>query len=597
MSRGSSPSPCEVIVFSKNRALQLHGLLTSYYDKVLPPQPLHVIYTAENLAHRRSYEPVKRCFPHVHFIEEKSFREDLIELLESLRSRAVVFFVDDMVFVNEVDLGKISGVDLLETVPTLRLGETIKRNYPWRRHQRKPTFYRKGDDDGLLYFRWHQGELDWQYPLSLDGHIFQRMELLELTGRTDFRSPNTYEGSLQKYQPLFVTREGACYPEPRVFAIPWNRVQHDYPNYCGGMDADFLLARWNRGYQLDTTQLYGLAVEAAHQLVPPTFIPRAKDAKTHRIRTGSKWGVQEHARFRRVVIWGHKLHTHTHSYIHFGFFRAFSQLGFTVDWLDAADEIDPCDFSETLFITEGQAVQGMPRRDDSIYIMHNYDTELKSDAFELGYRLNIQVYTHDCRKREYMQLDDYVFFDQSRRTLYMPWATDLLPREIDGLHANKALVDTQPQACFVGSISDGVFGNRREMSSFARACGEKGIRFVHHQNLGIEDAIKAVRAALLAPALQGHWQVTNGYIPCRIFKNISYGQIGITNSATVRDLFSGSIVYSSDPAELVLRALEYIQQNKTEEMAEIRRWVRDNHTYLNRVETLLQVLDRYVLCS
>ncbi len=23
--------------------------------------------------------------------------------------------------------------------------------------------------------------------------------------------------------------------------------------------------------------------------------------------------------FERVIIWGHKLHTHTHSYIHYGF--------------------------------------------------------------------------------------------------------------------------------------------------------------------------------------------------------------------------------------------------------------------------------------
>ena len=30
---------------------------------------------------------------------------------------------------------------------------------------------------------------------------------------------------------------------------------------------------------------------------------------------------------KQVVIWGHKLHTHTHSYIHYGFYKAFNKLG------------------------------------------------------------------------------------------------------------------------------------------------------------------------------------------------------------------------------------------------------------------------------
>ena len=32
--------------------------------------------------------------------------------------------------------------------------------------------------------------------------------------------------------------------------------------------------------------------------------------------------------FERVVIWGHKLHTHKHSYIHNAFYRAFGNQGF-----------------------------------------------------------------------------------------------------------------------------------------------------------------------------------------------------------------------------------------------------------------------------
>ena len=41
--------------------------------------------------------------------------------------------------------------------------------------------------------------------------------------------------------------------------------------------------------------------------------------------------------FERVIIWGHKLHTHTHSYIHYGFYKAFKHLNYDVYWLDEDD--------------------------------------------------------------------------------------------------------------------------------------------------------------------------------------------------------------------------------------------------------------------
>jgi Lrp/AsnC family transcriptional regulator for asnA, asnC and gidA len=33
---------------------------------------------------------------------------------------------------------------------------------------------------------------------------------------------------------------------------------------------------------------------------------------------------------KKVVIWGHKLHSHTHSYIHNGFYIAFKHLGYDI---------------------------------------------------------------------------------------------------------------------------------------------------------------------------------------------------------------------------------------------------------------------------
>ena len=36
--------------------------------------------------------------------------------------------------------------------------------------------------------------------------------------------------------------------------------------------------------------------------------------------------------FNKVIIWGFPLHTHTHSYIHGGWYKAFQHLGYETHW-------------------------------------------------------------------------------------------------------------------------------------------------------------------------------------------------------------------------------------------------------------------------
>lgn len=54
------------------------------------------------------------------------------------------------------------------------------------------------------------------------------------------------------------------------------------------------------------------------------------------------------AEFDKVVIWGHKFGTHTHSYIHNGFYIAFKHLGYDTYWFDNLDDVSEFDFSNTL---------------------------------------------------------------------------------------------------------------------------------------------------------------------------------------------------------------------------------------------------------
>ena len=76
---------------------------------------------------------------------------------------------------------------------------------------------------------------------------------------------------------------------------------------------------------------------------------------------------------KRVIIWGYKLYSHTHSYIHAGYYQAFKNLGYDVHWLDSNDNFDPQLFDDALIFTEQWAVMNnpnMPLSNNSTYAVH-----------------------------------------------------------------------------------------------------------------------------------------------------------------------------------------------------------------------------------
>jgi len=112
---GSSVHPAEGIVFSRDRALQLHALLCSYSEKVVSPVPLHILYHTSTPAHQRAYEEVMKIFSDkFSFIKQSSnnsFRDNLITLLDSVLAPKVFFLVDDVLFIENFDMGDFEKFD------------------------------------------------------------------------------------------------------------------------------------------------------------------------------------------------------------------------------------------------------------------------------------------------------------------------------------------------------------------------------------------------------------------------------------------------------------------------------------------------------
>jgi hypothetical protein len=105
----------------------------------------------------------------------------------------------------------------------------------------------------LFSWDWTDGEsgTDWNFPLSVDGKFFSRQEMSLLVRDLPFRTPNTFEQSLQVFQPLFVGREGVCFAQAALVNVPCNAVQTQFDNpVTGAHSTAELNARWREGERI-----------------------------------------------------------------------------------------------------------------------------------------------------------------------------------------------------------------------------------------------------------------------------------------------------------------------------------------------------------
>ncbi len=292
----------------------------------------------------------------------------------------------------------------------------------------------------------------------------------------------------------------------------------------------------------------------------------------------------------KVIIWGHKLHSHTHSYIHERFFRTFKHMGYETYWFDKEDDVSNFDFSHSLFITEGQVDEEMPVRMDCQYILHNCKRDRYSDLFDASLAVNLQVYTDDVLTRPTCtKIEGCTYFDVQNKCIYLPWASDFLPDEIEEMKCNLSLARSR-SIYWIGTIGGGTFGNDSQILPFANACKKSRIEFVQKSGLNRDECTQLISKSYMAPTIVGEWQQEKGYIPCRIFINICCGHMGVTNSYRVYELFEGKIVYNSDSYQLFNDAEIRKKTWTFQDQLDLMDFVKQKHTYINRIQTLLEFL-------
>ncbi|BAN03336.1 hypothetical protein [Ilumatobacter coccineus] len=363
---------------------------------------------------------------------------------------------------------------------------------------------------------------------------------------------------------------------------------------------------------------------------------------------------------KNILIWGYR-NRHTYHFIHQGFFRAFQWLsnatGVNVEWRDDTEDFTPVGPS-TLILT----MMNQPRIDekvelasDSLLWIHKSGEPVEhySRFMDAHGRGQVLFYDEFRRHRDYDANDVYpvlkpvlarvdppvpVIYDpNSQLHWYVPsigqatltWGTDLLPHEVlarrDELTDLMRLRASARKVCWVGSVWK---PNYERMAAVVEECETRGMHFVQYGNFVIpefsealkergldpsrvinkryvplEENVDLVGAAVLAPAIQGDNQLsTDGspsYVPCRLYKNISYGQLGVSNNPTSELLFGDLVVHGSEMGELIEASSEALGADDLEDrIVESMEVVALEHTYISRIHFLLEAsLARREYCA
>ena len=319
--------------------------------------------------------------------------------------------------------------------------------------------------------------------------------------------------------------------------------------------------------------------------------------------------------YSKIVIWGHPLYSHTHSYVHSSYYKAFKYLGYDVYWFHDNDYPEDFDYENTLFIGEGFADSKIPLNETSCYMIMYCPSPKKYEGVgryidirmaAKNFKDHIQEYSLDkntaikvgpacyfvSKTSENVRIKNdyhnYVMNDFDK--VYISWATNLLPHEID---YDDMYIPREQNIYFCGTIgTSGEGENISNWKPFLAEVQKAGYDFIPNNPwtnpLSDEEVIRRMRESLLGVDIRGPLHIKQGLLTCRVFKNISYGHLGVTNSEEIYNELEGKCVYNSDTAQLFHDAMA--QRENAKLIEEGMKLVKENHTYINRVNSLLSIL-------
>jgi len=277
VSSGNHLPQTTVVIFSKDRPLQLDGTLRSFFARCQDVDrcQIKVLYRA-SVEFQPLYDALIREYLTVGFVAEQDFRSDLIKILGA--SESILFVVDDNLFIRSFTATEM--VEALMEHPqaigfSMRLGRNTTFCYPLNKRQSLPSFETVGPQ--ILRYDWTRADCDFNYPLEVSSSVYRAADVLPLLRDMPFKNPNTLEGEFAARAPRFHTSHPQllCFGLSRAFCNPINLVQKVCQNRTGGKSdhsPERLAERFQTGARLDVGAYINFTPTGCHQEVPLHFV-------------------------------------------------------------------------------------------------------------------------------------------------------------------------------------------------------------------------------------------------------------------------------------------------------------------------------------
>ena len=306
----------------------------------------------------------------------------------------------------------------------------------------------------------------------------------------------------------------------------------------------------------------------------------------------------EAAKFNKIVIWGFRYRYHTHRYIHKAFYKTLKDLGVNVIWVED-------DKKNQRYIKSGDLIIGgdmygkmapekkcfndynIPVRDDIYYCLYHF----KDIFLEKINKKHLIVLDPHVDGSEFgdIKIDEITFFNSKDKikTLYQTWGTDIMPWNF-----KKPCFNNNKFVFWVGSIwnDKNNHGNINQINELKQALIKRHINFIHTRFIPGFLNIFLIRISRLAPAIGGEIQVKTNYLPCRMFKNISYGQLAFSNIKRFKDLYKEFFIDGNSIDELIANVL-FLKKEDYLLFVKRQQEITKKHTYLQKLTNIFEVFN------
>ena len=304
-------------------------------------------------------------------------------------------------------------------------------------------------------------------------------------------------------------------------------------------------------------------------------------------------------KIKRVVIWGLKYRYHTQRHIYSAFYRTAKKMGYKTIWLEDSSNNTKLICSGDLIFAQdpvGKMVPekfkfedyNIPVRDDIFYCLHNVKS-IFTERLKPEQVIYLQVFRKDllAKAPNAEKWNPATYFDHESRTLFQPWGTNLMSEEF-----KKPVFCKSKNMFWIGNVwnDKNNHGNLKEISELKYVLKKHDIRFIKIKVVPDFLHIFLIRHSRIAPAIGGGFQVETDYLPCRMFKNISYGQLGFSNIKQFNELLGEASIYSENLEEMVQKVLA-LSPEEYKDIIIKQQAVIKNYTYKNAWENIFRAFN------